>query len=161
MLRLFIDPGTTSTGWAVFDRWALVDSGTVAVTAAVRKLEAFDRIAYIRRCYVRLLQTKFRNVTFGECHIERMNRQVHISVCWSVGMFGELMTNHSTKVDQEISPTAWQKYVGWSVDDKTDEVTVTHPIAIQQQKLASSKDQLTAVCMGLYFIAQLDGSNGK
>lgn len=136
-LRLFIDPASISTGWAIFDGSTYVVSGTIAVDKSV---PIFGRLKMICNAYT-ALNAKFWMIK--EVHIEQLVRNTHIHTHWSVGAIGSVFGG-KTKADIPIR--GWQKYCEWG-----DKRTRLVPF----KKLVKSTDELAAIGMGLYYVKSL------
>lgn len=139
--RMFVDPGTNSTGWAMFEGEELIDSGTITAT----KGQMFDRILTI--C------NQFKSVS--ACHrpdevvFERMNRMVNVAVIWAVGAIGLAIKlgNPSSVILSEskhqISPSSWKKF------ERLNGVWNTH------RQNADSEDEVVAILIGLVYLSNL------
>ena len=142
--RLFIDPASISTGWALFSDDELVRSGTVATN---KKDDVFDRLNYIFNEYKKL---KFTNV--DEVHIEQLVRNTHIYTHWSVSVIAMALYNTDRVIAADISISAWQKATSWK--------TTKDPIKAYKGRV-SSEDELAAIGMGTYYTRRFSGLGKK
>lgn len=142
--RLFIDPASISTGWALFSDDELVRSGTVATN---KKDDVFDRLNYIFNEYKKL---KFTNV--DEVHIEQLVRNTHIYTHWSVSVIAMALYNPDRTIAADISISAWQKATSWK--------TTKDPIKAYKGRV-SSEDELAAIGMGTYYTRRFSGLGKK
>lgn len=143
-LRLFIDPASISTGWALFSDDVLVRSGTVCVD---KKDSIFDRLHKIYREYRKL---KFKNVE--EVHIEQLVRNTHIYTHWSVSTIAMALYHPTRVIAADISISAWQKATSWK--------TTKDPIKAHKGRV-SSEDELAAIAMGTYYTRRFFGLSKK
>lgn len=132
-VRIFIDPASISTGWALFKGPKLVAHGTVAVD---RKLPIFKRLSAVYRQYA---QSK---INVEEVHIEQLVRNTHIFTHWSVAVIGLAFTDRCASVEADIPIQSWQAHVRW----KTDQA----PLSAFKGSV-HSEDELAAIGMGLYY----------
>lgn len=134
--RLFIDPASNSTGWALFEGKQLLTSGTI--TADGEK-NSFVRLEVIGLQY-ETLGARLRVI--DECHIERMaGRPSHI-VHHSVGVIGYALGAYCLEVNADIPVQSWQKHCDWK----------TTKAALEAYKgRVASEDELAAIGMGLYY----------
>jgi Holliday junction resolvasome RuvABC endonuclease subunit len=142
--RLFIDPASISTGWALFSDDELIRSGTVATN---KKDDVFDRLNYIFNEYKKL---KFTNV--DEVHIEQLVRNTHIYTHWSVSVIAMALYNPDRVIAADISISAWQKATSWK--------TTKDPIKAYKGRV-SSEDELAAIGMGTYYTRRFSGLGKK
>lgn len=142
--RLFIDPASISTGWALFSDAELIKSGTVATN---KKDGVFDRLNYIFKEYKKL---KFTNV--DEVHIEQLVRNTHIYTHWSVSVIAMALYHPTRDIAADISISAWQKATSWK--------TTKDPIKAHKGRV-SSEDELAAIGMGTYYTGRLCGLGKK
>lgn len=145
MKRMFIDPGSNITGWALFEDSELIDSGTVSAI----KGSTFKRLLEIGKAYSRLAQ----ELQPDQVLFERMNRMVNVAVVWSVGIIGyaikrghedcEIMSEYS----HQVSPSEWKKY------DKTHNVYNIH------RADSGSDDETVAILIGLVYLSKMKGGD--
>ncbi len=135
LLRMFVDPASISSGWALFQNKRLIASGTIAVD---KKLKWPERLHLLRQEYAKL---PFTNL--DEVHIERLVRTTHIYTHYSVGVIAAVLWLYSDHVDAAVSITSWQKYVDWKGKQKR--------LAPYKQKVGS-EDELAAIGMGIYWV---------
>lgn len=143
-LRLFIDPASISTGWALFSDDQLIKSGTVATN---KKDNVFDRLNYIFKEYRKL---KFTDVS--EVHIEQLVRNTHIYTHWSVSVIAMALYHPSRAIAADVSISSWQKATSWK--------TTKDPIKAYKGRV-SSEDELAAIGMGTYYTGRLCGLGKK
>lgn len=143
-LRLFIDPASISTGWALFSDDKLVRSGTVATD---KKDNVFDRLNYIFKEYKKL---KFTNV--DEVHIEQLVRNTHIYTHWSVSVIAMALYASGRTISADVSISSWQKATSWK--------TTKDPIKAYKGRV-SSEDELAAIGMGTYYTRRFCGLGKK
>lgn len=143
-LRLFIDPASISTGWALFSDDKLVRSGTVATD---KKNNVFDRLNYIFKEYKKL---KFTNV--DEVHIEQLVRNTHIYTHWSVSVIAMALYATDRAIAADVSISSWQKATSWK--------TTKDPIKAYKGRV-SSEDELAAIGMGTYYTRRFCGLGKK
>lgn len=143
-LRLFIDPASISTGWALFSDDKLVRSGTVATD---KKDNVFDRLNYIFKEYKKL---KFTNV--DEVHIEQLVRNTHIYTHWSVSVIAMALYATDRAIAADVSISSWQKATSWK--------TTKDPLKAYKGRV-SSEDELAAIGMGTYYTRRFCGLGKK
>lgn len=143
-LRLFIDPASISTGWALFSDDKLVRSGTVATD---KKNNVFDRLNYIFKEYKKL---KFTNV--DEVHIEQLVRNTHIYTHWSVSVIAMALYAADRAIAADVSISSWQKATSWK--------TTKDPLKAYKGRV-SSEDELAAIGMGTYYTRRFCGLGKK
>lgn len=143
-LRLFIDPASISTGWALFSDDKLVRSGTVATD---KKNNVFDRLNYIFKEYKKL---KFTNV--DEVHIEQLVRNTHIYTHWSVSVIAMALYATDRAIAADVSISSWQKATSWK--------TTKDPLKAYKGRV-SSEDELAAIGMGTYYTRRFCGLGKK
>ena len=143
-LRLFIDPASISTGWALFSDDKLVISGTVATN---KKDNVFARLNYIIKEYKKL---KFTGI--DEVHIEQLVRNTHIYTHWSVSVIAMALYNPTRVIAADISISSWQKATSWK--------TTKDPIKAYKGRV-SSEDELAAIGMGTYYTRRFFGLGKK
>lgn len=143
-LRLFIDPASISTGWALFSDDTLLQSGTVATN---KKNDIFDRLHSIYKEYKKL---KFKNV--DEVHIEQLVRNTHIYTHWSVSVIAMALYASGRTISADVSISSWQKATSWK--------TTKDPIKAYKGRV-SSEDELAAIGMGTYYTRRFCGLGKK
>jgi len=142
--RLFIDPASISTGWALFADGHLLKSGTVT---ASKKDNIFARLYQIYREYKSL---KFNAV--DEVHIEQLVRNTHIYTHWSVSVIAMALYHPNRNIAADVSISAWQKATSWK--------TTKEPIKAYKGRV-SSEDELAAIGMGTYYTRRFCGLGKK
>lgn len=143
-LRLFIDPASISTGWALFSDDTLLKSGTVSTD---KKKDVFDRLNYIFKEYKKL---KFTDVE--EVHIEQLVRNTHIYTHWSVSVIAMALYAPNRHISADISISSWQKATSWK--------TTKDPLKAYKGRV-SSEDELAAIGMGTYYTRRFCGLGKK
>ena len=137
--RLFIDPGSTSAGWALYVGNEKVSSGTVSAKGK----NQFSRLAEILNGFRMTFDLNFTGRTpIEEVHIETLNYKTHYACIWSVGVLGTLFAAHGAVVSQDLFITAWQKYNNWT-EEKVD--WAAHG--------CQSEHEFAAVCMGRWWLS--------
>lgn len=142
MRRLFIDPATNKTGWALFVDGVLVESGTINVSGPTVWYRLFNLKNQYRDLVTRLKPDRV--------FIERMNYRV-LSCVWSVsaialgaaeaGVFIDGSARDGTAECFQISPNSWQAWCGWKQPDSLKEF----------RSRVGSVDELAAIGMGVYW----------
>lgn len=133
-VRLFIDPASISSGWALFKGKELVDHGTISVD---RKFSVYIRLMHISSLY----RTNFSSFNLDEVHIEQLPRRCHHFTHWSAGVIGCTLQAFASTVDADIPVRSWQKHANW--DDIEDS---------WKKRGLKSEDELAAICMGEYWV---------
>lgn len=151
--RLFIDPGSISTGYALFEDGRLKLSGTIAAPA---RKAAFGRLAELSFKYRDLLnQLIADSIVPDEVHIERLpiyprNEQ---SPLHSVGAIGAVFADYATvAADVEAS---WKKAVGWDhrvIKTLEDRDKLPSGFFKTICALTTSHDEMAAIGQGLYWV---------
>lgn len=142
--RLFIDPASISTGWALFKDQKYIKSGTIAVS---KKDAIFDRLHMIYQEYQKLTLPKI-----DEVHIEQLVRNTHIYTHWSVSSIGLALYPICPNIYADVSISAWQKATSWK--------TTKDPIKAYTGRV-SSEDELAAIAMGTYYTGRFCGLGKK
>lgn len=150
MKRLFIDPATNKTGWAVFVDGVRTESGTISVAGPT----LWTRLLNLKNEY-RLLVTRVKP---DKIYIERMNRVVH-SCIWSVAAILVGAAEAGVTVDDagrdkdcfQISPNSWQAWVKWKQANSLAEY----------RPIVTSIDELAAIGMGVYWHGKYGGKDGR
>lgn len=138
MKRLFIDPATYDTGWALFDdNGELLQSGKIQVKSG----RLFERLLALKNEYRDLAAW----LKPDSVHIERMNHRVHTCI-WSVAAILVGVEEAGVPVDDknpdfQISPNSWQAKVRWKRADSLAEY----------RGEVESIDQLAAIGMGVFY----------
>lgn len=140
--RLFVDPGSTSAGWALYYGNTFVSSGTVAAKGR----NQFARLAKIAAGF----SAAFTALQIDEIHIETLNYQTHYACIWSVGVIGALFAAKGSDVHQDVFITAWQNHANWK-HEKGD--WAAHG--------CKSEDEFAAKCMGRWWLAKSEGTISK
>ena len=138
--RLFVDPASVSSGWALFEDDDFVESGTVL---ADKKQKIWDRLKYVYNAYKEL------PFEFDEVHVEDVPRvrTCHIYVHYSVGIVLAALANKADVLKVDIPVKAWQKHVEWEEKEK--------PLKAFKRR-AESRDELAAIGMGLWYLSEED-----
>lgn len=146
--RLFIDPGSTSAGWALYEGDTLVDSGTCATKKGGN---AFNRLSAIAHGFISAFHLDFATKTaVDEVHIETLNYQTHFMCIWSVGVIGFLFAHHGAAVYQDVWIKSWQLHAGWAAEKDA-----------WQTRGYKSQDEWAAVCMGAWWLSALKSGEMK
>lgn len=141
---IFIDPGSISSGWAIFknegEGWVYEISGTVKA-----KGDAFSRMGQMWAAYHKIA-TDYQPF---EAHIERLNYKTHFYCIWSAGVIGGALASIGTcAVHQDVSPGTWKKHVGYENPASDFHKNYAHK--------TSSLDEQVAIAIGLY-ITEVQG----
>jgi Holliday junction resolvasome RuvABC endonuclease subunit len=143
--RLFVDPASISTGWALFEGDKLEQHGTLKVSEG----DALDRLAVIGKRYEAMSAMLKPDHTF----LERMNHIVAYQVVWSVGVIATALRQGSPESTfEQISPATWKKYlngIGMSVAD------------FAKLHACKSEDQAVAIAMGLCYLQGLEKTKNE
>lgn len=160
MIRLFIDPASKQTGWALFKNNKVIKSGTVAVKG---DLSCRLNQLYWQYAHKFSIRTK---VELKECHIEQFGGTINNTVVQAVGAIRAGVWNICPNVEQDIPVRTWQKYVGWPntrgigsslrKDMETNwmdylDKSTTHEVLYEYGKKVKSLDELAAIGMGLWY----------
>lgn len=137
--RLFVDPGSKSSGWALFEGSELTDSGTVE---ADQKEDSFHRLSDMYLAYFELGS----EIRPDEVHIENFRKNLAIQLHHSVGAISAALACWSPLVAQDCWMSSWQRWHGYS---KKKEL----PANLAGYKI-SSTDELEAIAIGLWWIAR-------
>lgn len=139
-LRLFIDPGSNSTGWALFRDKEYLESDTIKTSRP--KEHALKRLVDIQYGYY-CLASRLCYHSDIEIYFERMNHRVKECI-WAVGAIGVTLLDWGAfKWGGEISPLSWQKYVDWKGKRRK---------LGRYKKRVESEDELSAIGIGLYYL---------
>lgn len=137
--RLFVDPASISSGWALFEGSKLVGQGTVL---ADKRRTVFERLSYVYGQYLAINQLE----QYEEVHIEKIPRRCHHYTIWSVAVIGlALYSLSGGPVDDDLPVRSWQKVVNWRGNEK----------AWQLKLQAGSEDETVAVLLGHYYLNKL------
>lgn len=139
--RLFIDPASISTGWALFKDREFVQSGTVKVSPL---LDVYMRIDMICDHYREL-----DIPAIEEVHIEQLVRMTHIFTHYSVGAIGATLVSTKVRVAADVPIKSWQKHVEWKAK-KGQPFTVGGKLQ-PYVSTVHSQDELAAIGMGIYW----------
>jgi Holliday junction resolvasome RuvABC endonuclease subunit len=143
ILRLFIDPASKSTGWALFSDSGLVHHGSVVAPEgdpSERLLWLFERYAAIAGLYKP-----------DEVVIERMNFTVAYVVVWSAGVILTAIRKGAPQAPQhQMSPATWKKYLD-SLGLKRSHVAAMFG--------CETEDEATAILMGQAFTYNLEDTH--
>jgi hypothetical protein len=131
--RMFIDPASISSGWAIFVNKELFRSGSVVV----KHKDPIVRLVKIFEQYKSLAN----NWPAEEVHIEQFGGRPHHLLHWSVGVIGTALKTDTNVVKQDVPVKAWQKFVDW---EGSRELLVDSPV--------NTEDELAAIGMGLYWV---------
>lgn len=144
VLRLFVDPGSKSAGWALYKDDVCVEHGTWGAS----KGPPFERLAEILSKVERELHhwQPAHRIRIEEAHIETLNYGTSYICIWSVGVIGAMLQIWGIQVAQDIPIKSWQKHANWA-EEKKD--WAAHG--------CSSEDEFAAVCMGRWYMAEKVG----
>ena len=142
--RLFIDPASRDTGWAVFEGKKYIDSGTVQS----HEKDVFIRLRNIFYGYEDIPQ----GLNVFEVHIENIPPERNIArayrmrpLLYSVGAIGAILVEQGCTVHVDLHIKSWQKHVDWKGDQK---------LLKKYKKFAKSEDELAAIGMGLWYTSE-------
>lgn len=135
VVRMFVDPASISTGWAVFQGARFVESGSVVVP---KRMPAMNRLVLIYAHYEKL-RNRFDP---SEVHIEQFGGRPSHILHWSVGVIGVALKTSTNVVTQDVPVKAWQKHVDWEGDRAQLKTFITE-----------TEDEQAAVGMGLYWVS--------
>jgi Holliday junction resolvasome RuvABC endonuclease subunit len=146
--RLFIDPGSKSLGWAMFEGDFLISHGTVAVKGLWH--QRLQDLQY------ELSYGRVSSCRVEEVHIENVPRvrTCSIYVHYAIGVVASAANAETVLVD--IPVKSWQKHVGWKKNKKTKKISVSKEHKHLWNSV-DSEDELAAICMGLWFNSQERG----
>jgi Holliday junction resolvasome RuvABC endonuclease subunit len=137
--RLFIDPASISSGWAIFEGKTYVKSGTIAVD---KRLDVYARLSLLSSLYYNFVV----DGSLDEIHIEQLPRRCHIYTHYSVGVIGTSLSRKCSVIKGDIPVKSWQAATGWEARKKGwADVNCT------------SEDELAAICMGEYWVGKYGG----
>ena len=134
--RLFVDPASKSTGWALFVGKKLEASGTVAVQGVVpvRLWKIFDAYRGIM-----LEQNP------DEVHVENFRRNLAIQLHWSVGVIMAAAGFYAVPAQQDCWMSSWQRYCGFKKGGPFGKLS-------KYEKKTESEDELSAIGIGLWYV---------
>ena len=104
--RMFIDPASISSGWAIYLGKELEKSGTIAVD---KKFNVFVRLMHLSALYRQLMVSG----SVDEVHIELLPRRCHHFTHWSVGVIGSTLQAYGGTISSDIAVKSWQKWTDW------------------------------------------------
>lgn len=158
-LRLFVDPGSKVSGWALFEDKHLVETGTCrAVVQDTGDRDAFRRLSDILDAFA---LPDFSLVK--EVHIEQLVTRTHQYTHWAVGAIGALLAAYGIPVRADVPISSWQKFVGWKklkqAATQVSDVVIAHPELRRLQRAAAttSLDAVAAAGMGFYWMSEKVG----
>lgn len=135
-LRLFVDPASYSTGWALFRGSECRQSGTITADGGDIGL----RLARIARVYWCLYGTAQLPNDNTDLYIELIPGTCSYYVQWSVGaILANLCCWRRVKLVGRVAPKAWQKTVDWT----------GNRMLLSRYKVGS-EDELAAIGMGIH-----------
>ena len=141
MIRLFIDPGSKSMGWAIFEGKELVQSGTVKCKGS----DSIDKRLY---AMAKSLKKSLEDWDkFDEINVERLNSRTHHFALWSVGMIASVVGNKTEKFREHPSPAQWKKPIGLKFNDKGEAVRLVFE-KLYPGIVTESDDEMEAILMG-------------
>lgn len=137
--RMFIDPGSRSSGWAVFEGAELVRHGTVTLKGK----DVDERMRGLWQAYRQIAEREKPEAVF----IERMNRRVHRYCLWASNLTRTVFSIYGGKPKfEEISPGTWKKYLSesgqtletlgsfWSVASGDESVAISMGYAVLEKE---------------------------
>ncbi len=134
--RMFVDPASYDTGWALFVGKKLEAHGTVAVQGVVpvRLWKIFERYRDIV-----LVQQP------DEMHVENFRRNLAIQLHWSVAAILAAAGYHAVPAEQDCWMSSWQSFCGFKKDGPYGKLA-------KFSKKTSSEDELSAIGIGLWWV---------
>lgn len=145
---MFVDPGSTKIGWALFADKKLAVSGRFHA----KSKDKFERIADVWRLFYNLM-TKYK---IEEIHIESLNIPMarHMAMnmkalFYSVGAIAAACAIYNIPVKDDINVPAWKKYIDWNKTKTREGKREKLKPYIQK---GMSEDEMAAISMGLYFV---------
>jgi hypothetical protein len=141
LLRLFIDPASRSSGWALFSGQTYLKSGTILIDSKPRIAERLNRLF---KRYQEL------ELNVDEVHVEDVprSRTCHIYVHYSIGVILAALAAKASVFKVDIPVKAWQKHVDWEGNQEALEAF---------KGRSKSEDELAAIGMGLWYLAKEEG----
>jgi Holliday junction resolvasome RuvABC endonuclease subunit len=150
---MFVDPASISTGWAYVVDGFLHSSGSIS---APKGMDVFARLSKIYHEYFMVI----KQLEIDEIHIERLPMKCHHMTHWSVGVVGAAgFQGGVAEVFADISPSAWQKAVGWkTVRGKKPEYVLApnSPLRPLVSEVKST-DELAACGLAIYWLQKNGG----
>ncbi len=147
--KLFIDPGSKSLGWALFDEAGrFVRAGTLTAKGK----DAFKRLGEIYD-QLQALVTTLGIGKEDEVHIETLNYGTHYMCIWSVGLAGGVLAATGAFVDQDVYIKSWQKAANWAETQYLWE-------SLLSPQVFDSEDAWAAYNMGIYWLKR-EGKNDR
>lgn len=145
--RLFVDPASKSSGWALFEGKRFLASGTFV---AASKDGIAPRLKQVYEWYEDMV------VQVDEVHVEDVprSRTCHIYVHYSIGVILAALAAKAPVFKVDVPVNAWQKFVEWDRENKKDTQGSTEERLQAFKGRAESRDELSAVGMGLWFLSK-------
>lgn len=156
--RLFIDPGSVSTGYAFFKGMEMLQSGTIKARGT-----KFERMADLYNKYYALMHVALGNMKPDEVLLETLpvctNPKIAFNMkpmYYSVGAITAAVQGrceHIRIIEDKLYPSQWQKYIGW---DKTKTTALKQPHTMHvdvegYRRRVRSLDELAAIAMGVFY----------
>jgi hypothetical protein len=139
MKRVFIDPGSKSCGWALFEDGEFLEAGTLTS----KQKNPFTRLGEIYDQAVQIAQEKNPE----EARIEILNYKTNYVCIWAVAVIGVAFAKNGVTVSQEIPIKSWQSFANWAmIEDGWREVT--------EPQTFDSEDAYAAYWMGLWWLTK-------
>jgi Holliday junction resolvasome RuvABC endonuclease subunit len=135
--RLFVDPGSRSSGWAYFEGDEFIRSGTFEAT---KDVAAFHRIAELYLDYFELGS----ELCPDEVHIENFRKNLAIQLHHSVGAIAAALGNFAPVIEQDCWMGSWQRFHGYSKKEELPKHLKSYII--------ESVDELEAIAIGLWYL---------
>jgi hypothetical protein len=148
---LAIDPGSKSTGWALFVNGEYYKSGSIF--SIERKTTIQRRLHDIREEYVSIKnKIKEKEIELIAVYLEKLNHRTHYYTIFSSGVITEAFWEVPIVYDM-VPATQWKKYHGFKPKDKgfviNEYFKKQYPNVI-----TSSDDEVEAILMGEYLIKE-------
>lgn len=141
--RIFVDPGSNVTGWALFHDDEFIQSGTIRAKAKKKGMTgAATALVRLKEIY-KLYHTLFGDLLPDEVLMERMNYKVHYFCQWANAVIGLAAAMHDIPAQDEISPSSWKAY-------ERRQVALA---AIRET--TESEDEAVAVLLGFTYLEKL------
>lgn len=134
--RLFVDPASKSTGWALFVGKKLEAHGTVAVIGKINTRLAMLHIHY--RHVIVVQKPK-------EVHVENFRKNLAIQLHWSVGVIISAAGYEDVEAFQDCWMSSWQRWCGFKKGGPYGKLA-------KFSKNTNSEDELSAVGIGLWWV---------
>lgn len=132
--RMFVDPASISSGWAIFVNENYVRSGSVVVGGK----DAIERLVKIFDQYKSIVN----NWAPAEVHIEQFGGRPSHILHWSVGVIGVATKTDFNTVGQDVPVSSWQSAVEWK--------GTRHPLKNYLDQV-ETEDELAAIGMGIWY----------